>query len=251
MWDKSCKNTDKSYNKNNNRYNKTEHWGGQKREWTFYGSVPTSSVSTPLDVWEIRGCIRRIWTGWQQKECCLKTLMRRVRSVRRAGAVFYPVDIRVPADHVRTGRISVRTKSSCRRCLPITVITAGCLASCICPRVIRTLGGWSSRELTTAIMNFTGHIIRSRGRMSTTGLRTNIHSFWWKTAWIMWRRTARTANTFRSVWMKNGIRRHGVPIRRSLLWKNAKRGRRAGCFRSTASTHIMHSTRPQSIWNGI
>lgn len=54
---------------------------------------------------------------------------------------FYPVDIRVPADRVRTGRISVRTKSSCRRCLPITVITAGCLASCICPRVIRTLGG--------------------------------------------------------------------------------------------------------------
>ena len=44
---------------------------------------------------------------------------------------------------------------------------------------------------------------------------------------------------------------HGVPIRRSLLWKNAKRGRRTGCFRSTASTHIMHSTRPQSIWNGI
>ncbi|MBD9154125.1 MAG: ABC transporter ATP-binding protein [Lachnospiraceae bacterium] len=49
--------------------------------------------------------------------------------------------VRVPADRVRTGRISVRTKSSCRRCLPITVITAGCLASCICPRVIRTLGG--------------------------------------------------------------------------------------------------------------
>lgn len=30
--------------------------------------------------------------------------MRRVRSVRRAGAVFYPVDIRVPADPRQNGQ---------------------------------------------------------------------------------------------------------------------------------------------------